>query len=57
MYGRSNNPFFRALIEEDPDLIWSKLKYALLERYGRIGEGIVFEQLAVIRQNGTLKII
>jgi hypothetical protein len=37
--------FFNSLIGEDEDLSWTKLKEALLERYGGHGDGDVYEQL------------
>lgn len=40
--------FFKALLDEDDQLTWEKLKDAVLERYGGIGEGSVFEQLVAL---------
>lgn len=42
--------FFKALMDDDEHLTWEKLKAALLERYGGIGEGSVFEQLSALTQ-------
>lgn len=46
--------FFRALLDDDEQLSWEKLKEALLERYGGLGEGSVFEQLSSLRQEGSV---
>lgn len=46
--------FFRALLDDDEHLTWEKLKEALLERYGNMGEGSIFEQLSALKQeNGV----
>lgn len=47
--------FFKALSDEDDNLTWEVLKEALLERYGSIGEGSVFEQLSALRQEGGVE--
>ena len=47
--------FFKALVEDDEDLTWEKLKDALLERYEGIGEGNIFEQLAALQQRGSVE--
>ncbi|GAU48703.1 hypothetical protein TSUD_303160 [Trifolium subterraneum] len=46
--------FFNSLINEDEDLLWDRLKEALLERYGGHGEGDVYEQLTELRQRGSV---
>lgn len=46
--------FFKSLLDEDEHLTWEALKEALLERYGGIGEGSIFEQLSALRQDGTV---
>lgn len=47
--------FFKALMDDDEHLTWEKLKEALLERYGGMGEGSVFEQLSALRQEGAVE--
>lgn len=47
--------FFNSLLEENPYLTWEELKVELLERYGGLREGDVYEQLTEIRQKGTLE--
>lgn len=47
--------FFRALIDEDEHLTMEDLKEALLECYGSIGEGSIFEQLSALRQEGSVE--
>ena len=47
--------FFNSLLEEHPDLTWEEFKVELLERYGGLGEGDVYEQLSEIRQKGTVE--
>lgn len=42
--------FFKALMEEDETLSWEKLKDSLLERYGGISDGSVFDQLVELHQ-------
>lgn len=41
--------FFTTLLEEEEDLTWEKLKDALLERYGGVSDGNVFEQLSALQ--------
>jgi hypothetical protein len=47
--------FFKALIEENEGLTWEELKNALLERYGVVSEGNVYEQLASLQQEGEVE--
>ncbi|MCH92914.1 retrotransposon gag protein, partial [Trifolium medium] len=47
--------FFNSIVDEDLTLTWEGLKEALLERYGGIGEGDVYEQLTALRQKGTVE--
>ncbi|MCH79682.1 transposon Tf2-1 polyprotein, partial [Trifolium medium] len=46
--------FFNSLLNEEEELTWSRLKDALLERYGGHGEGDVYEQLTELRQTGSV---
>ncbi|PNX89412.1 hypothetical protein L195_g045531, partial [Trifolium pratense] len=46
--------FFNSLLNEEEELTWSRLKDALLERYGGHGEGDVYEQLTELRQTGNV---
>lgn len=46
---------FKTQIEEDLDLTWEKFKDALLERYGGIDEGNMFEQLTTIHKEGSME--
>lgn len=41
--------FFNSLLDENVELTWEQLKVELLEQYGGMGEGGIFEQLADIR--------
>jgi hypothetical protein len=47
--------FFKALIEEDEALTWKGLEQALLERYGGVSDGNVFEQLSSLQQEGNIE--
>jgi hypothetical protein len=47
--------FFKALKEENEGLTWEELKQALLERYGVVSEGNVFEQLASLQQESNVE--
>ncbi|MCI81334.1 hypothetical protein A2U01_0102607, partial [Trifolium medium] len=47
--------FFNSLLDENPNLTWEDLRSELLERYGGLGEGDVYEQLTEIRQRGTME--
>ncbi|PNX88494.1 retrotransposon-related protein, partial [Trifolium pratense] len=47
--------FFNSLLEEKPDLTWEDFRSELLERYGGLGEGDVYEKLTDIRQKGTVE--
>ena len=47
--------FFNSLLEENPDLTWEELRSELMERYGGLGEGDVYEKLTEIRQRGTVE--
>ncbi|MCI34509.1 hypothetical protein A2U01_0055729, partial [Trifolium medium] len=47
--------FFNSLLEENPNLTWEEFKTELLERYGGLGEGDVYEQLTELRQKGTVE--
>ncbi|GAU35953.1 hypothetical protein TSUD_147380 [Trifolium subterraneum] len=44
-----------ALIEEDEAMTWEVLKQALLERYGGVSDGNVFEQLSSLQQEGNVE--
>lgn len=44
--------FCKALLDDEANLTWEVFKDALLERYGGIREGDVFEQLASLQQEG-----
>lgn len=46
--------FFKSLLNEHNVLTWEQLKAELLERYGGIGDGDIFEQLAAIQQEGSI---
>lgn len=46
--------FFKGLLEENERLTWEQLKLALLERYGEVSDGNVFEQLSALRQEGSV---
>lgn len=46
--------FFKSLLDDDEELTWEKFKIELVERYGGIGEGDVFEQLASLQQSGSV---
>lgn len=46
--------FFNSLLESEEELTWEQLKVELLERYGGIGEGDVYEQLTSLRQRGSV---
>lgn len=45
--------FFKSLDEND-GLTWDQLKVELLEKYGGIDEGDIFEQLAGLQQTATV---
>jgi hypothetical protein len=47
--------FFNSIVDEEHSMDWDGLKDALLERYGGIGEGNVYEQLTALRQKGTVE--
>jgi hypothetical protein len=47
--------FFKGLLEENETLTWEDLKIALLERYGGVSDGNVFEQLSALQQEGTIE--
>ncbi|XP_050906646.1 uncharacterized protein LOC127120280 [Lathyrus oleraceus] len=47
--------FFNSLLEENRDLTWEELRSELMERYGGLGEGDVYEKLTEIRQRGTME--
>lgn len=47
--------FFKGLLEENETLTWEDLKDALLERYGGVSDGNVFEQLSALQQEGTIE--
>lgn len=47
--------FFKELLEENETLTWEDLKDALLERYGGVSDGNVFEQLYALQQEGTIE--
>jgi len=47
--------FFKALMEENEGLTWEGFKYALLECYGVMCNGNVFEQLASLQQEGNVE--
>ncbi|CAJ2654195.1 unnamed protein product [Trifolium pratense] len=47
--------FFKGLLEENETLTWENLKDALLERYGGVSDGNVFEQLSALQQEGTIE--
>ncbi|XP_073219539.1 uncharacterized protein [Cicer arietinum] len=47
--------FFKALVEDEIDLTWEVFKDALLERYGGLGDGSVFEQLSSLKQEGSVE--
>jgi hypothetical protein len=42
--------FFNSILDEELPLTWDSLKDALLERYGGIGEGDVYEQLTAVEE-------
>lgn len=44
--------FFNSLLNEEEELTWERLKTELLDRYGGLGEGDVFEQLSSLKQTG-----
>ncbi|MCI09995.1 RNA-directed DNA polymerase (Reverse transcriptase), partial [Trifolium medium] len=46
--------FFNSLLNEEEEVSWERLKFALLERYGGHGDGDVYEQLTELRQSGTV---
>lgn len=41
--------FLKSLLDENEDMTWEQFKLELLERYGGIGEGDVYEQLASLQ--------
>lgn len=47
--------FFKSLLDENVELTWDQLKLELMERYGGIGEGDVFEQLVSLQQGGSVE--
>jgi hypothetical protein len=47
--------FFNSLLDEEEVPTWERVKTALLERYGGQGDGDVYEQLAGLRQTGTIE--
>ena len=47
--------FFNSLLNDYEDLTWEDLKRELMERYGGIEEGTVFEQLTSLCQTGTVE--
>lgn len=46
--------FFKSLLDENAELTWDQFKVELLARYGGIGEGDIFEQLAGLQQTTTV---
>lgn len=40
--------FFNSMLDDEMELTWEKLKEELLERYGGMGDGGVFEQLTTL---------
>ena len=42
--------FFKAMMEENEGLTWEELKQTLLESYGVVNEGNVFDQFASLQQ-------
>lgn len=46
--------FFKLLLIDNEGLTWEQLKVELLERYGGIGEGDIFEQLTGLQQLTTM---
>lgn len=46
--------FFKSLLDENAELTWDQFKVELLERYGGIGKGDIFEQLAGLQQTTTV---
>ncbi|XP_020229533.1 uncharacterized protein LOC109810472 [Cajanus cajan] len=47
--------FFGSVVEVREELTWEKFKVELLERYGGIGDGNIFEQLTALRQDGDIE--
>ena len=47
--------FFKGFTDDDENMPWEKLKDALLERYGGLGDVSVFEQLSVLHQEGSVE--
>lgn len=47
--------FFQSLLNEYEELTWEDLKRELLERYGGMGEGSVYDQLGSLKQTGSVE--
>lgn len=47
--------FFKSLLDDEVELTWEQLEAELLERYGGIGEGNIYEQLATLQQVGGVE--
>ncbi|WVZ05471.1 hypothetical protein V8G54_018817 [Vigna mungo] len=47
--------FFHALLNEYDELTWEDLKREMLERYGGRGEGSIYDQLAALKQIGSIE--
>lgn len=47
--------FFNSLLDEDEEMSWEQLKRELMDRYGGMGEGDIFEQLTSLRQKGSVE--
>ncbi|MCH97391.1 retrotransposon gag protein [Trifolium medium] len=46
--------FFNSFLNEEEELTWERVKFALLERYEGHRDGDVYEQLTELRQGGTV---
>ena len=47
--------FFHSLLNKYENLSWEDLKREMLERYGGRGEGNVYDQLASLKQSGSME--
>lgn len=47
--------FFKGFTDDNENMPWEKLKDALLERYGGLGDVSVFEQLSALHQEGSVE--
>jgi len=47
--------FFHSLLNEYENLSWEDLKREMLESYGGRGEGSVYDQLASLKQSGSME--